>query len=128
MTDTKPDTGSFNSEDSEALANLISSTLNNRKAERIVVMDLREITTLADFFVVCSGLSDVHVKSLSNEVSIKVKEQFNEKPWNKEGLEGRRWVVLDYVNVVVHIFNNEARGHYALEKMWSDAKVREITD
>ncbi len=128
MTEAKSDTNNFRNQDSQALVDLISSTLNNRKAERIVVMDLREVTTLADFFVVCNGLSDVHVRSLAREVADKVNEQAGEKPWNKEGLDSRRWVVLDYVNVVVHIFKEESRNHYALEKMWSDAKVTEIKD
>ena len=88
-----------------------------------MVLDLRELTTLADFFVICNGLSEVHVKSLSRDVMDTIKEQTGQKPWRKEGTEARRWIVLDYVNVVVHIFKQETRDHYGLERMWSDAKV-----
>lgn len=91
-------------------------------------MDLRGITTLADFFVICNGLSDVHVKSLADEVSEKVRIEMGEKPWRREGLDTRRWVVLDFVNVVVHVFKHDMRDFYGLEKMWGDATVRTYQD
>lgn len=91
-----------------------------------MVLDLRELTTLADFFVICNGLSEVHVKSLSRDVISTVQDEIGQKPWRKEGVEARRWIVLDYVNVVVHIFKPETREHYNLEKMWSDAKTTRI--
>lgn len=91
-------------------------------------MDLRGITSLADYFVICNGLSDVHVKSLADEVSEKVRIERDDKPWRREGLETRRWVVLDFVNVVVHIFKHDMRDFYGLEKMWGDAPVRSFED
>jgi len=119
---------SFNIKGTQPLIDAISSTLLKRKAEKIIVMDLREVTTLADYFIVCNGLSDVHVKSLSDDVVEVAREELNERPWRKEGLDTRRWVVLDYVNVVVHIFKEESRNHYSIEKMWSDAKITKIED
>ena len=116
-------TNNFTQEDSEALINIAGQTLSDNKAEGVMVLDLRELTTLADFFVICNGLSEVHVKSLSRDVMDTIKEQTGQKPWRKEGTEARRWIVLDYVNVVVHIFKQETRDHYGLERMWSDAKV-----
>lgn len=113
----------FTQEDSEALIQLAGKTLSDNKAEGVIVLDLRELTTLADFFVICNGLSEVHVKSLSRDVMDSIKEHTGQKPWRKEGIEARRWVVLDYVNVVVHIFKQETREHYGLERMWSDAAV-----
>ncbi|MCH8558707.1 MAG: ribosome silencing factor [Balneolia bacterium] len=126
---TEPNTdSSFNTEGAKELINTITSTLSRRKAEQILVMDLREITTLADYFVVCNGLSDVHVKSLADELTDVLREELNERPWRKEGLDTRRWVVLDFVNIVVHIFKKDTREHYGIEKMWSDAKVTKIED
>lgn len=118
----------FQGEESEKLVQFITKTLSDKNARNIVQMDLRGITTLADYFVVCNGLSDVHVKTLADLVSEKVKEETGEKPWKREGLETRRWVVLDYVNIVVHIFLEESRQHYGLEKMWSDAVITTIAD
>ncbi len=119
--------GNFN-EDSGELAKFIAKTLSNRKAEEIATLDLQGITTLADYFVICNGLSEVHAKALSEEVEEKVRENFGEKPWRREGLEARRWIILDYVNIVVHIFKKEAREHYAIEKMWGDAKTEYYKD
>ena len=116
----------FTEEDSQSLIDIAGQTLADNKAEDVVVLDLRELTTLADYFVICNGLSDVHVKSLSRDVISAVKEQSGQKPWRKEGIEARRWVVLDYVNIVVHIFKRDAREHYGLEKMWSDAKLTRV--
>ncbi len=111
----------FTEEDPGELFKTIVNTLIERKGEQVTHLDLREITTLADHFIICNGLSETHVKSLADEVSEKTRETVGEKPWRKEGLETRRWIVLDFVNIVVHIFREETREHYALEKMWSDA-------
>lgn len=116
----------FTEEDSESLIRIAGKTLSDNKAEGVTILDLRELTTLADFFVICNGLSEVHVKSLSRDVIDIINEQTGQKPWRKEGIEARRWIVLDYVNVVVHIFKQETREHYALEKMWSDAKITRV--
>ncbi len=126
---TEPNTdNSFNIKGTQPLIDAITSTLSRRKAEKILVMDLREITTLADYFIVCNGLSDVHVKSLADEITEVAREELQERPWRKEGLDTRRWVVLDFVNVVVHIFKQDTREHYSIEKMWSDAKITRIED
>jgi ribosome-associated protein len=114
--------------EAEKLISFISKVLSDKKGEQIVQMDLRGVTTLADYFVVVSGLSDTHAKSLADEVTEQVREQFGEKPWRKEGLDSRRWIVLDYVNIVIHIFKEDTRDHYGLEKMWNDAKITTYAD
>lgn len=108
--------------------NFIAKTLSDKKAEKIRILDLKGVTTMADYFIICSSASDVHAKTLADEVSEKVSETYSEKPWRKEGLEVRRWIILDYVHVVVHIFNAETRDYYGLERMWNDAKVTSYTD
>lgn len=114
--------------DSDQLIEVITEALLDRKAEDITVLDVHELTTLADKFVICHAQSDVQIKALADNVSKETKEQLHEKPWKEEGRETRRWVILDYVNVVVHIFKEELREYYALERMWNDAAVQKIED
>lgn len=114
--------------DSDKLIEVIGEALLDRKAEDITVLDVHELTTLADKFVICHANTDVQIKAIADNVNKETKEQLNEKAWKEEGRETRRWVILDYVNVVVHIFKKELREYYALERMWNDASVRKIED
>ncbi len=110
------------------LVHLINEALLEKKAEKLRVLDVRKLTTLTDYFIVCQGGSDTQVRALANNVTEKIKEQTGEHVWRKEGLDSKKWVVLDYVDVVVHIFNEETRNFYALENMWNDAKITNIED
>lgn len=114
--------------DSEKLIEVITEALLDRKAEDITVLDVHELTTLADKFVICHASTDVQIKAIADNVNKETKEQLNEKAWKEEGRESRRWVILDYVNVVVHIFKKELREYYALERMWNDAPIQKIED
>lgn len=114
--------------DSGRLAEIITDALLDKKAEEITVMDVHELTTLADLFVVCHARSDVQIKALADNVNKFTKEQLGEKAWKEEGRDTRRWVILDYVNVVVHIFKKELRDYYAIERMWNDAEIRTIEE
>ncbi len=104
------------------LAKKIAQTLYLKKAEDILILDIRELSGIADFFIICSGTSDRHVKAIADAV-------FDElaKPWHKEGYENLRWILLDYVDVVVHVFQNETREFYGLERLWGDAEVIPVT-
>lgn len=114
--------------DSEKLIDVITEALIDKKAEDITVLDVHDLTTLADKFVICHAQTDVQIKAIADNVNKETKEQLNEKAWKEEGRDTRRWVILDYVNVVVHIFKKELREYYALEKMWNDAPTRKIED
>lgn len=114
--------------DSAKLIDLVTEGLLEKKAKDIKVLDVRNLTTLTDFFVVCHGTSDTQIGALANSVMEKVKEESGENVWQREGLEGRRWVILDYVNVVVHIFSEEKRDYYGIERMWNDALITEVSD
>ena len=114
--------------DSQKLINVIGEGLLDKQAEDITVLDVQDLTTLTDTFIVCHAATDVQIKAIANGVIQATKEQLNEKPWQQEGLDQRRWVILDYVNVVVHIFKKDLREHYALERIWSDAKISKIED
>lgn len=95
----------------------------------MVLLDLRKLSPIADFFVVCSGVADVHVKAISDAVLDGLSaEPERSKAWHIEGYDTLRWVLLDYVNVVVHVFQRETRDYYSLEKFWGDAPREEIHD
>lgn len=107
----------------DLLVRTVTKALSDKKGENIIMMDLRKITTMADYFILCSGLSENHIKTLADEVIDICREELGERPWRSEGLDTKRWVVLDYVDVVVHIFREETRNFYGIERMWSDAAV-----
>ncbi len=93
----------------------------DKKAEDVVVLDLREVSSVADFFVICSGTSEPHLKALAAAVSLGLKDQG--MPANKQaGDPSSRWIVLDYGDVMVHLFHPEVRARFSLEHLWGDAK------
>lgn len=92
------------------------------QAENIRLWDLRGLSTLTDFMLVCSGSSMPHLRAILRDVSAKVEEATGAKPCNKEGKSDTRWVVLDYIDVMVHVMHEELREFYGLEELWGDAK------
>lgn len=113
--------------ESKQLARKLANLALSKKASDIKILDLRKITTITDFFVICSGSSNPQVKAISDSV-IDGSKKLGERPWHKEGITHRNWVLLDFVNVVVHIFLPETRAFYGLEKLWGDAEISEISD
>ncbi|MGN8225158.1 ribosome silencing factor [Gracilimonas sp. BCB1] len=114
--------------DSKEMVEVITEALLSRKGREITVLDVSELTTLTDYFVVCHGNSDVQIKALADVVEEDVREKMGEKAWKKEGLQSRSWVILDFVNIVVHVMSKEKRDFYGIERMWNDAKVTYIED
>ncbi len=113
--------------DSEVLSDVIVEGMQENKAEDITVLDLRHIPgAVTDFFVICSGDSNTHVEGITNAVKRHVRKELKERPWNEEGKNNAIWVLLDYVDVVVHIFYKEAREFYDIEDLWADAKRKDI--
>jgi ribosome-associated protein len=111
----------------KTLAKKIAQFALTKKAHAVTIMDLRKLTDMADFFVVCSADSDVQVKAVADAVADGT-EQLGVSAWHREGVAQRQWVLLDYVDVVVHIFHKETRRYYGIEKLWGDAKVEVIED
>ena len=104
----------------------IVNALQEKKAEEIVSLDLRKIPeAVADFFIICQAPSTTQVRAIANNVEDRVKEECLEMPYRHEGMNALQWVLVDYVNVVVHVFQPETRKFYRLEEMWSDAEVKE---
>jgi ribosome-associated protein len=110
-------------DDIDGLLKAIHDSLAEKKAEDILILNLRKTgSSVCDYFVICTGNSDVHVNTLAQFTELHVKTQVKEKPWKREGLENNEWVLLDYVNVVVHIFQPKSRDFYRLEQLWADAE------
>ena len=110
-----------------ALAKKIASFALAKKAQDVVLLDLRKLTTMADFFVICSADSDTHVRAVAESIRDGA-ERSGEKVCHDEGHGESTWVLLDFVDVVVHIFHKETRSFYNLEKLWGDAAFEYIED
>ena len=101
--------------------------IENVKGEHIHQLELRELdNTPCDFFIVCSGNSNTQVSAIVNSVQKTVSKALHEKPFHTEGLDNAEWVLIDYVNVVVHVFQNQIREYYNIEELWGDAKSTQI--
>jgi ribosome-associated protein len=113
--------------DSTILAHTIIDGLQEIKAKQITKVDLREVdSAVCDYFIICHGDSNTHVNGISSTVERYVKTEIKERPWHREGKDNAQWILLDYFDVVVHIFFNEARDFYRLEDLWADAKITQI--
>jgi ribosome-associated protein len=112
---------------SEVLSEVIVKGMQEKKATDIVVIDLRKIkNAVADFFIICSGNSDKQIDAISDAVDEEVYKALKENPWHVEGKNNKEWMLLDYSDVVAHIFRKDRRHHYALEKLWGDAEITEV--
>jgi ribosome-associated protein len=101
--------------------------IENVKGEEIHKLDLRELdNTPCDFFIICSGNSNTQVSAIVNSITKTVSKTIKEKPFHTEGLENAEWVLIDYVNVVVHVFQKQIREYYNIEELWGDAETTQI--
>ncbi|MDZ7626294.1 MAG: ribosome silencing factor [Ignavibacteriaceae bacterium] len=113
--------------DSTEFAHRISDIIFTKKGFNVLSIDLRNLVSFTDYFVICSADSDTQVKAIADEVD-KVLSDDGIKCWHKEGLKALSWVLLDYVDVVVHIFKKDSREFYNLEKLWGDAPSEKMKD
>lgn len=114
---------------SQQLSKAIVKGMQEKKAQEIVVMDLRKVkNAVADFFVICSGSSDKQLEAISDSIDEEVYKAMKERPWHMEGKSNKEWMVLDYINVVTHVFRKDRRSFYSLEKLWGDAEITEIEE
>lgn len=109
--------------DSNIVAQKIVEILKDKKAKDVKSLNITEITIITDYFVICSGTSSTHIKALADEVEEKMKEM-NVELLRKEGYTSARWILLDFNDVVVHIFHEEEREFYNLERLWSNSVLR----
>ena len=114
---------------SDILANIVVSGMQEVKALEIVSLDLRNIeTSVCDFFIVCHGTSNIHTSAIADSVIKETLKTYNEKPLKKEGITNGDWILLDYGNVVAHIFQKNIRDYYNIEKLWGDANISLIKE
>ena len=107
-------------------AALIAETAQGLKAERVVALDVREISSFADTFILATGTSDRHVRSIADAIQLALKAH-DERPIGVEGYNEGRWVLIDCADTIVHVFQQEIRDHFDLERLWSDATAIELT-
>ena len=110
-----------------ALARCIAEHALTKKAQNVCLLDLRGISSFADFFVICHGESNLQVKGIADAIQDGMAKN-GIKAWHREGHDRVHWVLLDYVDVVVHVFLEETRAFYGLERLWGDSKIETITD
>lgn len=121
--------GHFEESKEEQLLQEIVSALQAKKGREVVLLDLRGIDkAVCDYFIVCHADSTPHIKALADEVEERVASATGEWPWRASGRENALWIVLDYFDVVVHIFTAATRSFYALEALWADAKRTDFPD
>jgi len=106
---------------SRDLARTIAQLLDNKKGIDIEIIEIEELTIIADYFVLCTGTSTVHLRALADEVELKLKEGQSLPPLGIEGYDTGNWILMDYGSVVVHLFTEDTRKYYSLERLWSDA-------
>lgn len=105
----------------------IIKALDDKKGEDIQAIDIGDLTIIADYFIIVNGTSTTHTKALADEVEYQI-GQLGRKPDHVEGYAGSTWIILDYGDIVVHVFYKETREFYSLERLWSDGKQIDISD
>ena len=114
---------------SEQLNQAIIEGIRDKKGKHIVQLDLRRLDDApADFFIICEGDSNTHIKAISDSIYKRVKDELNTMPSHTEGATNARWVLMDYFNTIVHVFYPETRQFYDLEQLWSDARATEFAE
>jgi ribosome-associated protein len=116
-------------ETSDFLTEIIIKGILDKKGKQIVSMNLKEVQhAVSDYFIVCHGTSSTQVHAIAESIEDEVREAIGLKPWHREGMQNLEWVLLDYVDVVVHIFQEDARKFYQIENLWADADVKIIDE
>tara|TARA_B100001287_G_C22526664_1_gene455318 strand:- start:427 stop:798 length:372 start_codon:yes stop_codon:yes gene_type:complete len=111
----------------DSLISNIVDGIENVKGLDVSILDLRDIeNTVCKYFVVCTGSSNTHVSAIVSAITKKVSKELKEKPFQTEGNENAEWVLIDYINVVVHVFQKQIREYYSIEELWGDAKTTKV--
>ena len=110
------------------LSKAITELMLDKKATEIQIINVSKLTSLTDYFIICSSDSEPKTKAIMNHIKDKVHEKYDIKPLHLEGIENLEWVLLDYINIVVNIFSKEKREYYNIERLWADAKITLIKE
>jgi ribosome-associated protein len=109
--------------DSRKLALLCREFADNKKAEDIVILDVRKLSSVTDYFVIASGTSEPHLRAIVDEITDQLRDGHDIRPLRRDGTVHGAWVVMDFFDVIVHVMRADAREHYDLESLWGDAKT-----
>ncbi|GAB3948526.1 ribosome silencing factor [Spirosoma harenae] len=113
----------------EQIRDFVVRGMQEKKAQDIVIMDLRNVkNAICDYFVICSGNSDTQIDAISTSIEEEVYKASKQDPWHKEGKLNKEWILLDYVDVVAHVFKKDRRTFYDLEQLWGDAEIHLVED
>ena len=116
-----------NTGNANQLITFVVKGIEEVKGQEIAILDLRTIeNTVCDYFIICNGTSNTHVTAIVNSVKKTVSKEIKDKPWHTEGYDNAEWVLMDYVNVIVHVFQKHTREFYDIEGLWGDAKVTTV--
>jgi ribosome-associated protein len=108
----------------EILIETIVEAIQDTKGDKVMVFDLSKIeNSVAETFIICSGNSNTQVSAIAGNIEKKVRNVLQERPWHVEGTDNAQWILVDYVSVVVHVFQQETRDYYDIEELWGDAKI-----
>ncbi len=111
-------------QETQVLLKLINNAILEKKGEDLLNLDMTNINNaVAEFFVICHANSETQVAAIAANIEKDVKNNLHEKPWKKEGINNKEWVLLDFANIVIHIFNSKSREFYKLERLWADADI-----
>ena len=114
--------------DSKILLNNIINSIQEVKGDEVCTIDLRNVeNNFCSYFVICNGTSNTHVNSIVGSIQKKISKELKEKPYNTEGEENAEWVLIDYVDIVVHVLQKNVRSYYKLEELWGDALINKIS-
>ncbi|AZI21830.1 ribosome silencing factor [Chryseobacterium taklimakanense] len=113
----------------QQLIDKIVEAIQDTKGEDIKIFDLSKIeNSVAETFIICSGNSNTQVNAIAGNIEKKVRNEVKERPWHVEGTDNAMWILMDYVSVVVHVFQRQIRDYYEIEELWGDAKITAIED
>ena len=113
---------------SEFLSEIIIKGIQDKKGKDITSMNLKNIEHATDYFIVCHGSSNIQVQAIAESIEDEVRKAIGIKPWHREGIQNAEWILLDYVDVVVHVFQENTRGFYQIESLWADAEIKKIEE
>ena len=114
---------------SEFLSEIIIKGIQDKKGKDITSMNLKNIEhAVTDYFIVCHGSSNIQVQAIAESIEDEVRKAIGIKPWHREGIQNAEWILLDYVDVVVHVFQENTRGFYQIESLWADAEIKKIEE
>lgn len=112
---------------SDSISEIVIKGIQEKKGKKIVSMNLKKIqNAVTDYFIICHGTSSTQVEAIADSVEFEVRKETGMKPWHKEGFQNAEWILLDYTDVVVHVFQEKTRNFYQIESLWADAEVMNI--